>query len=144
MILSDADRELLDGGEGEAAAFAMRLLLRVGEAVGAERFVPVTRAHVDGCLHHGAASLDFVRHVAARGGRVRVPTTLNVGSMDLIHPELFRGPPALARRPRADGAARGARLRSDLHLRALPDDLPPVFGEQIAWASRTRSCSRTR
>ena len=32
----------------------------------------------------------------ALGGRVRVPTTLNVGSMDLIHPELFQGPPALA------------------------------------------------
>ena len=33
--LSDADRRLLDGAEGQAAAFAMRLLLRVGEAVGA-------------------------------------------------------------------------------------------------------------
>ena len=94
--LSHVDRRLLDGGDGAAAALAMQLLLRVGEAVGAPCFIDVTRAHVDGCLHHGAVSLDFVRHVAALGGRVRVPTTLNVGSMDLIHPELFQGPPALA------------------------------------------------
>jgi predicted aconitase len=133
--LSHVDRRLLDGGEGAAAAFAMRLLLRVGEAVGAPCFIDVTRAHVDGCLHHGAVSLDFVRHVAALGGRVRVPTTLNVGSMDLIHPELFRGPPALA--------AAGRELM-ELHeaLGCLPTFtcapyqtlFRPAFGEQIAWA----------
>ncbi len=40
-------------------------------------------------------SLDFVRRLAELGGRVRVPTTLNVGTMDLIHPELYRGDPAV-------------------------------------------------
>ena len=135
MILNEHDRRLLDGEEGAAPAFAMRLLLTVGEALRAPRFIDITRAHVDGCLHHGAVSLDFVRHVAGLHGRVRVPTTLNVGSIDLIHPELFRGPPALA----ADGRALMA-----LHetLGCLPTFtcapyqtlFRPVFGEQIAWA----------
>jgi predicted aconitase len=113
----------------------MRLLLRVGKATGAPSLIDVTRAHVDGCLHHGEASLDFVRHVLALGGRVRVPTTLNVGSIDLIHPELFRGPPALA-------AAGRELMEAHEALGCVPTFtcapyqtlFRPGFGEQIAWA----------
>ena len=135
IVLEPVDEALLAGTHGEAAAFAIRLLVRYGEAVGAERFITITLAHVDGCLHHGAVSLDFVEHFARLGGRVRVPTTLNVGSVDLIHPELFRGPP----QANADG-----RHLMQLHeaLGCTPTFtcapyqtlLRPVFGEQIAWA----------
>jgi predicted aconitase len=135
LELSDFDQALLDGMHGEAAAFAMRLLVRYGTAVGAPSFIDVTRAHVDGCLYHGEVSLDFVEHIARLGGKVRLPTTLNVGSMDLIHPELFRGAPAL-------GEA-GRRLM-DLHVSLgcvstftcapYQSLFRPTFGEQIAWA----------
>jgi len=95
----------------------------------------VTRAHVDGCLHHGEASLDFVRHVLALGGRVRVPTTLNVGSIDLIHPELFRGPPALAVAGRELMEAHEALGCVPTFTCAPYQTLfRPAFGEQIAWA----------
>src|SRR5690606_6167359 len=50
----------------------------------------VSGAHIDGCLYHGQVNLDFVERLVAGGGRVRVPTTLNVGAIDLIHPELIR------------------------------------------------------
>ena len=72
-------------------------------------------------------------------GRVAVPTTLNVGSMDLIHPELFRGGrPAVA----SDGTRSLMQLHEeigclfDLHLRALPDALRPVpcFTISDRWA----------
>jgi predicted aconitase len=135
LALEATDRALLDGADGAAAAFAMRLLVRYGEAVGAERFIDITRAHIDGCLYHGAAGLDFAEHVLGLGGRVRVPTTLNVGSMDLIHPELFRGPAAL-------GSA-GRRLMevhealgcvSSFTCAPYQTLFRPVRGEQIAWA----------
>src|SRR5271170_8419260 len=100
--LDDFDQALLAGAHGEAAAFAMRLLVEFAEAVDAERFLEIEAAHVDGCLYLGRASLDFVERLVALGGRVRVPTTLNVGSVDLIHPELFRGA--------ADLGANGKRL----------------------------------
>ena len=135
LALDPIDRALLAGEHGEAAAFAMRLLARYGEAVGAPRFIDITRAHVDGCLYHGAVSLDFVEHVASLGGRVRVPTTLNVGSIDLIHPELFRGAPQLG----ASGE-RLMRRHEALGCVATFTCAPyqtlfrPVFGEQIAWA----------
>src|ERR1700678_2751362 len=91
LDLSPFDQALLAGDHGEAAAFAMRLLVRFGEAVDAPRFLDIEAAHVDGCLYLGRASLDFIDRLVALRGRVRVPTTLNVGSVDLIHPELFRG-----------------------------------------------------
>jgi predicted aconitase len=132
--LAAVDRELLAGEHGAAAAFAMELMVRYGRAVGAPGFIDVTRAHVDGCLHHGKVSLDFVEHFVALGGRVRVPTTLNVGSMDLIHPELYRGPPET-------GAAgrRLMELHEALGCAATYTCAPyqtihrPRRGEQIAW-----------
>jgi predicted aconitase len=135
LSLAPIDRALLSGEHGEAAAFAMRLLLRYGESIGAPRLIDITRAHVDGCLYHGAVSLDFVEHIATLGGRVRVPTTLNVGSMDLIHPELFQGTPAL-------GAAGERLMRLHENLGCTPTFtcapyqtiFRPAFGEQIAWA----------
>src|SRR5262245_1556034 len=95
--LDDIDTAILRGDNGPAAAFAMELLVAYGEALGAPHFIDVTAAHVDGCLYHGQASLDFVRRLSDLGGRVQVPTTLNVGTMDLIHPELYRGDPAIGR-----------------------------------------------
>jgi predicted aconitase len=113
----------------------MRLVIRAAEATGATTLIEVTRAHVDSCLSHGEASFDFVHRLVDGGARVRIPTTLNVGSLDLLHPELYRGD----RR----GAERG-RLLMDRYraLGARPTftcapyqlaDARPSFGEQVAW-----------
>ncbi|MBV8474485.1 MAG: DUF521 domain-containing protein, partial [Hyphomicrobiales bacterium] len=89
LRLTESDRALLAGEEGGAAAFAMTILVAFAEALGAKSLIDIARAHIDGCLYHGQASLDFVERLVALKGRVRVPTTLNVGSLDLIHPELM-------------------------------------------------------
>jgi predicted aconitase len=132
--LSSFDRELLDGGHGGGAAFAMRLLVRFAEAVYARAFIDIEAAHVDGCLYHGRASLDFTERMIELGGKVRAPTTLNVGSVDLIHPELFRGT--------KEHAENGARLmRAHVELGCAPTFTcapyqtiyRPRFGAQIAW-----------
>jgi predicted aconitase len=91
LELTSQDQALLDGSGGDAAALAMRILARSAELMGAGRLLDIESAHIDGCLYHGQASLDFVERLVASGGRVVVPTTLNVGSLDLIHPELFQG-----------------------------------------------------
>ncbi len=132
--LTDFDRKLLDGAHGGAAAFAMRLLLRFAEAVAAERFLDIEAAHVDGCLYLGRASLDFVERMVGLGGRVRVPTSLNVGSVDLIHPDLFLGSDEIRKN--------GARLmQAHIELGCAPTftcapyqtAFRPRFGAQIAW-----------
>ena len=86
LALEPGDQALLDGARGEGAAFAMRLVLRTAEATRADRLIDVTAAHVDSCLYHGEASLDFANRLFDGGARVSVPTTLNVGAVDLLHP----------------------------------------------------------
>ncbi|MEO7169504.1 MAG: aconitase X, partial [Sphingomonas sp.] len=87
IALEPVDRALLDGEHGAAAARAMAILMRYGEASGARRFVSVQSAHIDGCLYHGPSSIDFARRFVDLGGRVRVPTTLNVAAVDVTHPD---------------------------------------------------------
>jgi predicted aconitase len=134
LKLSDLDRELAGGAHGGAAAFAMRLLMRLAEAVDARSFIAIEQAHVDGCLYLGRASLDFVERMTALGGKVRVPTSLNVGSLDLIHPELFRGSDEV----RANGK-RLMQAHVDLGCAPTFTCAPyqtvhrPRFGAQIAW-----------
>jgi predicted aconitase len=136
VALDDRDRELLAGGAGEGAALAMRLVVRAAETLGADRLLSISRAHVDSCLYHGQASLDFVRRLADGGARVSVPTTLNVGTVDLLHPELWRGDP--------EDAARGRSLMDAYRaLGCRPTftcapyqlaEVRPAMGEQVAWA----------
>jgi predicted aconitase len=89
--LESIDRALLGGEFGPAAAHAMKLLVKYGEARGASRFVSIASAHIDGCLYHGPSSTDFVRRFVDLKGRVRVPTTLNVAAVDVTHPEWHCG-----------------------------------------------------
>ncbi len=134
MRLTESEKEMAAGAQGPARAFAMEILLRYAEAVGAEELIEITQAHVDGCLYHGEVSLDFVERFVAEGGRVAVPTTLNVGSMDLLHPNLIRA-------PAAERAAGRRLMEAHLTLGCEPSftcapyqtRFRPGFGDQIAW-----------
>lgn len=126
---------MLDGAEGAAVATAARILVEVAEAMGAEALIDVTKAHVDSCLYHGRAGLDFAQLLVEQGGRVRVPTTLNVGALDLRHPDLVRLEPGVAEDARAlmDAyTAMGCRQTWTCAPYQLFDR--PALGEQIAWA----------
>ncbi len=113
----------------------MRLVVRAAEVTGANRLIDITAAHVDSCLYHGEASVDFVDRLVDGGARVTVPTTLNVGAVDLLHPELNRGDPEVAARGRLlmdRYRALGARPT----FTCAPYQLAasrPALGEQVAW-----------
>ena len=134
MLLTDADRAMLRGEEGKAAAVAMELLVATGDAVQAPSLLDISGAHIDGGLYHGQAGFDFARLLVDSGAKVKVPTTLNVSSLDLLHPELYRG---------SEDTARAARLLMDAYVEmgctptwtCAPYQLTrrPQFGEQIAW-----------
>jgi len=133
--LSPADVAMRDGAHGEAAALAMRILIRSAAVMGAPQLIDVTSAHIDGCLYHGQASLDFVDRLVAGQGRVVIPTTLNVGAIDLIHPERFRGDDVLRTNGRRLMEAHLA-LGCESTFTCAPYQLArrPVRGQQIAWA----------
>jgi predicted aconitase len=133
--LSETDRSGLNGVHGEASALAMKILVETARVMGAERLIDVASAHVDGCLYHGLAGLEFAERLVAGGARVSVPTTLNVSSLDLLHPDRPPGDPA---------TAANARRQMDLYVQmgcrptwtCAPYQLPerPAFGEHVAWA----------
>jgi predicted aconitase len=124
----------MNGDAGPAAAFAMQILVAFARAVGADALLDITGAHIDGCLYHGQVSVDFVERLVAGNGRVSVPTTLNVGAIDLIHPELIRMPER-DQRP----ARRLMKAHEELGCIATFTCAPyqthhrPRFGDQIAW-----------
>lgn len=96
LTLNPVERAMLAGEQGEAVALGMRIVVGVARANGAQRLQEIQSAHADGCLYHGVAGLDFTERLVQLGGKVRVRTTLNVGSLDLLHPELVHADAALA------------------------------------------------
>lgn len=135
LQLEAEERAMLAGEQGEATRIALSLVVRLAGITGAERLQPIGRAHIDSCLYHGRSSLDFAERLVEAGGRVRVPATLNVGSIDLLHPELFRGTPELADAGRALMRAY-ERLGCQPTWTCAPyqETVRPAAGEHVAWA----------
>jgi predicted aconitase len=136
--LSDYDRALLSGSEGEAGRAAMNILVTMAGVYGAERLLDIELAHIDGCLLHGDSGLEFAEMLLAGGARVKVPTTLNVGAFDLMHPENFRGDDDKGRKAR-----RLMECYQEMGCEPIFTCAPyqtksrvplPALGQQIAWA----------
>ncbi|MCD6021359.1 MAG: aconitase subunit 1 [Actinomycetia bacterium] len=133
--LEDQDRALLDGEAGDGAALAMRLVVRMAEVARAPRLRDITRAHIDSCLYHGQVGLDFAERLLGGGATVAVPATLNVSSLDLLHPELVRLDDETrdrAKRLMDAYVAMGCRPTWTCAPYQLSDR--PAFGEHVAWA----------
>jgi predicted aconitase len=135
LELEPGERAVLDGQRGEGAALAMRLVVKMAEVARAPRLRDVTRAHIDSCLYHGQAGLDFAERLVDGGAAVSVPATLNVSSLDLLHPELVRLDDETrdrAKRLMDAYVAIGCRPTWTCAPYQLPDR--PAFGEHVAWA----------
>lgn len=134
LELTPAEREMLDGTHGEATAMAMRVVTAAADFARAERLVEIVSAHIDGCLHHGDGGVEFAEALVAGEGRVAVPTTLNVGALDLLHPEVVRADAhatEMARRQMAAYLAMGA--QSTFTCAPYQVGHEPGLGEQVAW-----------
>lgn len=85
---------MLDGKDGPAAALAMRILTKVGEACGAERLIPVTSAHIVLAMYKSIfdAGVEVCERFAELGGRFVIPATLDPCGMDTEAPEKFKTP----------------------------------------------------
>jgi predicted aconitase len=135
LTLSDRDAAMLAGDGSEAQQLAMRFVVAAAEVLEARTLRDVTQAHIDSCLYHGHAGLDFAERLVAGGARVAVPTTLNVSSLDLLHPDLSRADPettSLARRLMACYETMGCRPTWTCAPYQLASR--PGFGEHVAWA----------
>lgn len=99
--LTTIEREIAAGSAGPAAAMALRIVADTARLLDASKLVPIASAHIDGCLYHGDSGTLFAERLVSDGGTVAVPTTLNVGALDLLHAGRVRLAPeraAMARR----------------------------------------------
>ncbi|MFQ5536542.1 MAG: aconitase X [Gemmatimonadota bacterium] len=134
MRLTPEEEAVLRGDAGPAASMAMRVVAAAADLVGASCLVEITSAHIDGCLYHGDGGVLFAERLVEGGGRVAVPTTLNVGALDLLRPGRVKADEhttAMARR----------QMEAYVQLGCSPTwtctpyhvGHRPGAGEQIAW-----------
>ena len=132
--LSERDRALLEGDLGPAARMATSILVRMAEVVSAREMLDITRAHIDATIYVGDAGLEFAERVASLGGRVVVPSTLNVSGLDEHHWKEWSVP--------EDWAAKAHRqMIAYQKMGTIPiwtcapyqTEYAPKLGEQIAW-----------
>ena len=77
MYLTQEQQDMLNGKYGKGTAYAMKIQAAIGESFGAERMVPITRAHV--ALSNQEADLWFAEKLLSEGARCRVAPTVNPG-----------------------------------------------------------------
>jgi predicted aconitase/predicted aconitase with swiveling domain len=135
VYLTERDAAMLAGEMGAATQMAMRILVTMAGVYGAPRLLDIESAHIDGCLYHGASGLEFAERLVSGGARVVVPTTLNVGAMDLLHPEVFRGPAQVGQwATRLMQAYEAMGCRPTFTCAPYQALHRPPLGAQIAWA----------
>lgn len=135
LTLTPADEAMRDGTEGEAAAFAMRILMRMAEVQGATALLDVTHAHIDSTVYVGEATLEYAERLAAMGARVRVPTTLNVSGLDEHGWQGTSVPPVWAARAHRQMVAYQS-MGATPTWTCAPYQTPharPTLGQQVAW-----------
>jgi len=77
MKLTKDQNDLLNGVYGEGAQLAMKIQVAIGESFGAEKMVPITRAHV--ALSNQDADLWLAEKLVKLGAKCRVSPTVNPG-----------------------------------------------------------------
>lgn len=82
LCLSETDRHLLAGHDGEARQIAMEVVCLMAAVQGAHELIDVSRAHIDGCILAHDANLDFAEKMDQMGARTLIPTTINAISVD--------------------------------------------------------------
>ena len=81
LALTDRDRSMLSGDQGQAVQQAMRIICAMAANQGAACLTDVTQAHIDGCIYASPANLTFAQKMADMGAQVCVPTTMNAISV---------------------------------------------------------------
>lgn len=135
MTLAADEQAILWGNVGtEADQLALQLVAEAARMLGASKLVPIVSSHIDGCLYHGDSGVLYCERLAESGGRVKVPTTTNVGALNLLRPEQVRVP-----KERRAMAARLMTAHTQMGCQPTWTCAPyqagarPTLGAQVAW-----------
>lgn len=135
MQLTPTEKSFLSTEAPDATAMAMRILVETAGLMGAKSLVPITSAHIDGCVYFGDAGVLFAERLRDLGGKVAVPSSLNVGALDLLHPNLvIADAHAKNMSKRLMDAYVGLGCTQSWTCAPYQAGYRPALGEQIAWA----------
>jgi len=135
MSLTAEERQMLSPDANPAVAMAMRIVVETARLMGARELVEITGAHVDSCVYFSDAGVYFAERLRDFGGKVAVPTSLNVGALDLVNPDLIRaGAEQKAMAKRLMDACLDMGCQPSWTCAPYQAGFRPKPGEQIAWA----------
>lgn len=134
VILTENDRSLLAGEQGAASKMALSILVKMLPVFGTDRFLDISGAHIDSSLFQGDATLEYAEKLASLGAEVTVPTTLNVGGVDIHGWRDWSVPPGWAQKSHRQ-------MKAYQQMGCVPTwtctpyqtSYRPTFGQQIAW-----------
>ncbi len=134
MYLTKAEERILDGEYGEGKRIAMELIVKVGEALGAERLVDISHAHVSGVSYDniGEYGLEFIEALAKKGARFTVFTTFNPVGIVLGKDPGLNEPERVAKQAKIIKLL--LRMGARYSATCIPYTMrEPKLGEHLAW-----------
>jgi len=134
MHLSNEEKAILEGKQGEARQLALAIIVELGELFGAEELMAVSQVHIDTTVYMVDSGVEFAEKCAALGGRFAVPTSLNASAIGHLRWKQYRVPPELLVKCRRLENAYVAMGASPTWTCApYQQGMIPRFGQQIAW-----------
>jgi len=136
LHLDSSQEKLLHGEGGEAKQFAMEIVTKVGDAVGADSLVPIKSAHV--LAHYSSlhdAGVEVLERFADSGGKFAVPTSVDPASIDLQNWKSFGIPEEYAHQQfrLCDAYAKMGGMKCWTCVQYQVCNFPKQ-GETVAWA----------
>lgn len=135
MILTDEEKAVLNGSVGNRGdQMAMQIVTEAAKMLGAGRLIPISSSHIDGCLYHGDSGVLFCEKIANEGARVKVPSTTNVGALNLLKSDQVRLTPSQRKMAfRLMVAHQKMGCASTWTCAPYQAGMRPTFGQQVAW-----------
>lgn len=142
MFLTREEERILAGEEGEARARALKTVIKVGEALGAERLIPIKHAHISGASYEniGDFGVEFIESFAAMGAKFAVPASVNPVSYDVeeplslplkLSPEYMRAQERILKALASMGAQ--LELTCTPYYAGVPERHGLKAGDHVAW-----------
>ncbi|MEH7384230.1 aconitase X catalytic domain-containing protein [Bacillus sp. JJ1521] len=135
MELAIEEQLILDGEKGESARNALEYQIRVGEYYGAEKFIPITQAHITADIEvMGESGLTFLEKQKELGARFVVPTSTNARCVDFENGlQLGQNPETFSKERRVIEAVKSFGAMTIDTCINYQVAYQPHLGEHIAW-----------
>lgn len=135
MYLTEYEKKMQQGDLGEAMKLAMNILVDLGNAIGSQEMVEITHVHTDSGFYLGDAGLEFVEHLAALGGQVAVPTSMNNTSFDIERCRSYGVPAELSDKiKRLEKAHLAMGATPSWTCAPYQEGILPKAGSLVAWS----------